>query len=257
MLSEYYNIYRERANLIPNWEELDKNDLCNLYIYEEDEVIKDCYMAAIICRYWTALNSSYQQSYMAADEEDVYDWYIGAIMYALNHHRWTDEKSKLYNDPNGPDKCINISIKSARLTYFQQNNRFNRKINHGTESLNHLQEELGDSLSPSTTDEWCDNSSYYKWVKQEYDNYNDLNALVIDLILSSDVFTLGKNKAFDIQTLIKQIKSIDDRYYHYFANSYNYKFEDVKRRLIIYRDTPKKKLLEAIEFFFSTLSRKE
>ena len=32
MISETKKLYEESANLIPNWKELDKNELCNLYI---------------------------------------------------------------------------------------------------------------------------------------------------------------------------------------------------------------------------------
>lgn len=258
MLDEYYKIYRERANNIPGWEHKDKNDLINSCVDCDDIEQYDYYVAAIVCRYWPALCSSYQQSYMAATEEDVYDWFISSIMYVLRNKVWRRPESGLYGDAKGPDKCVNVKLKCARLTFFQQNNRFNRKINHGVESIEKLTEELGDACAPSTVDQIHDNSAFYAWIRKEYLAMNYLNALALDLIISSDVFNDYKkdpNQSFNMKKLVKQIKSLDTNYFKYFAQEYDFSIGDVQNNFSRYKLAPKKVLQDNIEFFFQTLGR--
>lgn len=258
VLDDYYKIYRERAKQVKGWDKIDKNKLINDCVDCDDSTLKDCYVAAIVCRYWPALCSSYQQSFMAASEEDVYDWFISSILYVLRNRAWRNPASSLYGDEKGPDKCINIKIKCSRLTFFQQNNRYNRKINHGVESIDKLTEELGDACAPSTVDQISDNSAFYAWIRKEYLAMNYLNALALDLIISSDVFNDYKTdpmQSFNIQKLIKQIKSIDDVYFKYFSEEYEFPLGEVQNNFIRYKAVPKKVLQENIEFFFQTLGR--
>lgn len=259
MLDEYYKIYRERANNVPGWEHIDKNELINRCVDAvEGSEQYDYYVAAIVCRYWQSLCSSYQQSYMAASEEDVYDWFISSILYVLKHKAWRNPESPLFTDAKGPDKCINVKLKCARLTFFQQNNRYNRKINHGVESIEKLADELGDACAPSTVDQISDNSAFYDWIRNEYLSMNYLHALTLDLIISSDVFNdcqTDPNQSFSMQKLIKQIKTLDDVYFRYFSNEYDFSLGDVQSNFIRYKSAPKKVLQDNIEFFFQTLGR--
>ncbi len=252
MLHDYYLLYSDQADTIPNWRKANKNDLCNQYLDESDEYKKSAYMAAIVCRYWQALTASYGKSFMSASEEDAYDWFIEAILYALSHAVWRDPMSKLYNDPNGPDKAINKKIKCARLTYFQQHNRYNRKINHEVESLDKIYAELGDSCVPSIVDtnEEFDCTSL---VRGQLSQHNYFFALVIDLILNSDVFTT--EHVFDSGKLVKQIKGLDDRYFKYFAKTYNWSYAKVESEFGRLKKISKSTLLNEFEYLTATLGR--
>ena len=55
-LEEIKNTFEIYANYINGWKTMNKNELVNLYIKnEEDEFSRECYYAAIILRYWSII----------------------------------------------------------------------------------------------------------------------------------------------------------------------------------------------------------
>ena len=76
-----------------------------------------------------------------ASTEDVYNWLIDSITYALHHKAWRNPKSSIYNDPNGPDKVINRQIRCRRYTAYQSFNRYKRKPQYTDMSLDDINDE--------------------------------------------------------------------------------------------------------------------
>ena len=49
MLEEYKKLCKASADIIPNWEKIDKNKLCNLYIQNEsNSELANAYLSGII-----------------------------------------------------------------------------------------------------------------------------------------------------------------------------------------------------------------
>ena len=125
MLQESYDLYASLADNIPNWKNIDKNELINKYIeYEKtDHTLANYYMGAIMCKYWPKIYRFYKATPLVCTYEDVYDWLTESIVKTLEHKTWLNPDHKLYGDPKGPDKCINIRMKSCRLNYLIAVNR--------------------------------------------------------------------------------------------------------------------------------------
>ena len=130
MLDEYKNLYCECANnYIKGWKQIDKNQLCNLYIeHENDSKLSQAYLSAIIYKYWKLIPKFYSISYNVVQPEDVYEWLLSSILYALKHRSWLKKDSSIYMDKNGPDKVINRCMKCRRFTYYQAINRKNVRV---------------------------------------------------------------------------------------------------------------------------------
>lgn len=261
MLDDIYKSYKTSAQFISDWDTMNKNDLVNAYVDCTDDLKREHYIGAIVCRYWGMLKAMYQKSYMAMTEEDCYDCFISALLYSLDRQAWRNPSSKLYNDPNGADKAINVCIASRRNTFFQQNNRYNRKINHGLASIEQLQEEANDAFIPAV-----DTVSAYKsndtsdLVCKVYDEGNNIFAIIVDKIFNDDnVFDYFKDTSesqFNIDKLIKSIREMGDDYYTYFAETYGYDFDAVKRNFSIYAGKPKSLIKSEVEFWINTLNYK-
>ena len=172
MLDEYKNSYKETANQIPNWLNIDKNDLCNLYLDNEGTDIQQAYLSAIIYKYWSLIPKYHSLSYNVASPEDVYEWLVDAIMYALEHKSWKNPKSSIYNDPCGPDKVINRCMKCRRLTYYQAINRKKRQGGAIQLSLDEISEETTDCntyLEDLMTDCEIDNMILNQYILKIFD----------------------------------------------------------------------------------------
>lgn len=156
MLEENKYIYESVASSILNWRKINKNDLVRdaIQYYQVDENKFNSYFSAIILNYWSKLNNYAYKCKLIATPEDVHEWVVEAIMYAVIHKPWEDPNSSIYQDKNGPDKVINRYIESARITFYQQSNRYKRKINSAIKSLDDLVDDFKDVFMPSKNDEY-------------------------------------------------------------------------------------------------------
>ena len=120
MLEQEYKTLYTAASSIPNWQTMNKNDLINAYIdNEEDKSLRNSYFAAIMCRYWKNIFKYYAQSKNSGFTiEDCYSWLVEAIMIALRYRSWKKPNSILSQDENAPDKVINRCIYSRRQYYY-------------------------------------------------------------------------------------------------------------------------------------------
>ena len=147
ILEEYKAAHEKLASSIPGWKKMNKNDLINKYIeVENDPKLADVYMSAIICRYWWVIGKYFNTSKNAVKDYTIfYDWLVRGVMKAIKNRKWKDPENKLYTDKNGPDKVVNRCLISQRLEWFQHSNKKVRRLNYNLESLDKLQEDLGDS----------------------------------------------------------------------------------------------------------------
>lgn len=237
MLEEYKKLYISKADLIPGWKDMSKSELCNKYIeYENTDKSKsECYLSAIVCNYWHAIDKYYSQSYSSASPEDCYEWLIHAITYALNARKWLDPKNKLYDDPNGPDKVINRCIKSTRLIHYQASNRLKRRINYNMSSLDSLQEEYQDLFTATVWDFVDETRSDMDNLILEAFNHKDyFLSFFLDGIVNADVFEYVEEddktySSFSSKKLVSHIRHIDDAYCFIFAKRFNLPIEKVKK----------------------------
>ena len=239
MLDDYKKLYEQQANIIPNWKKMDKNELCNLYLDNyRNETLRQAYISAIIARYWSLIPKYYGQSQNVATCEDVYEWLVDSIMYALRHKSWRRKGSSIYNDPTGPDKVINRCMKCRRLTYYQSINRQKRKDGALMESLDALKDEVGDGME--IQDESVEQGYSFiidNYIEKYYDAKEYFIAVMMHCIAYDDVFSYDdelKCSTFDLQKLTRRILSIDDDFHKSFAEIHGYEFEKVKRNWDMY-----------------------
>lgn len=120
MLNDYKILYKNCADIIPNWQKMTKSELAIQYIEHQDNPnIAECYLSALICKYWNLVNSFYyRQGIKQATETDCYDWIIMGITKALKQKAWMKSDNILYKDPIGPEKAMMVCIMSTRANFY-------------------------------------------------------------------------------------------------------------------------------------------
>lgn len=223
MLDEIKNIYQETADThLPNWREIDRNDLIRTTANLTNGPLKDGYISAIMLTYWNKINKYYHKCNMVASQEDVHSWLVIALTYALENKPWENPDSSIYNDKNGPDKVINTAMESRRLTFYQQLNRYNRKINSDLLSLDTLTEAYNDVFVPISYD-------IYDFEMMEYviDYFNKKDyfmSFMIDAIIYEDILTPTLN----IKRLGSHFRHLDETFFKRFSEMYNIPVDKVR-----------------------------
>ena len=259
MLKEYRDLYKTCADKIPGWQKMGKNDLCRAYVEAEgDPQTQEAYLSAVMYRYWHLIPKYYYQSSNCATVEDCYEWLTDSVLCCLNLSSWTNPKSSIYKDPDGPDKVINRCMKCARLTYYQYVNRKKRKDNFGLQSIDELAELFGKSLtepaaldvelSPATI--LIRNEVVDLFLKKDY-----FKAALLDCIIHYNVFDWKRDGdchlAFNLRRLTKVMSSLDNDYIHHFSTEYQIPYAQVEHGMKYVQQIPagnvRKKILTHIE----------
>ena len=179
------------ANLyIDNWQNMNKNELVLKAIEHKDDQLYEAYLSAAILRYWNKIDSYYNKCRLVVSPEDVHAWVVGGVLYAINYQPWKNEEGSIYNDPTGPDKVINRFIESRRVTFYQQLNRYNRKINGLTLSLDSLTEDLFDTVTPLYEDTYDIETE--ELVLKYFNKMDYFTAFMLDAIIVEG-YTLPEN----------------------------------------------------------------
>lgn len=252
MLDEYKDLYLVSARRIPNWETMDKNDLCRDCIANEgNTTLYNDYLSAVICRYWSLIPKYYNQSKNLAEPVDCYDWLIHAILYAFKHRQWENPDSPIYNDPKGPDKVINRCMKSSRLIYYQFYNRKKRKKEFNITSIDELQDNLNsDDINIEDESAEIDISeldlNFY--INQIFREKEYFLSFILDIICTDDVFEKHNNLTkFNLKRLVKYFKSIDENHLKIFADKYDLDYNEVLQAGILAKNVPDARLKYKIE----------
>jgi hypothetical protein len=205
MLEDIKKSYIKTAkSVVPNWQNIDVNTLCNLYIQNEnDKIKKDAYFAAIMLKKWGYIGRHYINSRSSGFSiEECYDMVVDALLYILKARKWLDRSNKLYRDKNAPDKCLNRAIYSSRQLYYYLSNRDKRKGNYAKISLDKAAEIVSDHLEIVGTvcDEpiSSDNISHTVFLRSividKLEKNKLIEALILDNILNDDCFVYSKKK---------------------------------------------------------------
>lgn len=246
MLEEYKALYRQAADLIPNWQEMSKNDLCRAYVANKNnKTVADSYFAAIVYKYWHLISKYYYMSSNVASWEECYGWLIDSVYGCLSASSWEREDSSIYKDPNGPDKVINRCMKCARLTYYQFINRKKRKDDFGMQSLDVMQEEFGKTVKEPESEESMEtqigNWAIADYIQKAFRDKDYFVAVMVDCIITKEVFDTkvdpdkGLVTSFNTRKLVKSLTTIDDKYIDEFAKTYGFSFEEVEKGVSYFR----------------------
>lgn len=233
MIEDCRENFRKTASQIPDWENLSKNELCFKYLENENnKVIQNACFAALVYKYWPLINKYHFMCSNVATEDEVYDWLVDSIQYALKHHRWLDPDSNIYNDPTGPDKVINRRMKCARLTFYQYINRKKRKDNFGVLSLDELLNIPETNISKEHTvtldSDPIVSIGLKNYVKQLFLKKDYFLAFMVDIIMTDDVFDeLNGTHQFNSKKLAKRLRHITPEYCELFKERYDLMSEDV------------------------------
>lgn len=253
MLSEYKELYKTAADVIPDWTKKSKNDLCREYVKNKSNTtLKNGYFGAVMCKYWSLISKYHRMSANCASVEECYSWLVDSVACCLNMAMWENESSSIYNDPNGPDKVINRCMKCARLTYYQFINRQKRRDSFGILSTDELQELYG-----SHGEEGIDfeeqpgiaNISVNQEVLSYFAKKDYFVSFLLDCIVSTDVFDV--NHSFNIRKLVKTMSTLDDSYVDFFSDQYKLPYSDVSKAFTYLKAVPqgsmRKKVLQTLE----------
>lgn len=222
MLEETKQMYEDQASSIPNWRELSKTELCNLYVENEgNSHLRDSYFSAIILKYWNKIYSLHSNTYLTASYDDAYNWVVDAILYALSHRRWLDEDSNVYGDPDGPDKIINRKLKCIRINHLISSNRFKRKMQINLLSLDSF-DDFDNFVG--VEDKYLAEDVVRNIIIEYWESCEYLKAIIVDLIASGDCSIKceedGKED-FSFEELINCVRTLSDDYIDYFSDTYH------------------------------------
>lgn len=182
MLDEYRLIYEEVATAgIPNWKTINKNDLVRSASDLQNGLLKDSYIAAIMLNYWAKIGKFYNKCKLVATLEDIHTWLTISVLYAVDTKQWENPNSSVYQDENAPDKIINRCMECRRITFYQQLNRYNRKINSAILSLDSLAEDYKDAVAPTYLDSYL--YEVHELISKHFEKEEHIVALILNAIL--------------------------------------------------------------------------
>lgn len=273
MLEDIRNSYIRAASLVtPDWRTTDVNTLCNLYVDNENDVtLRDGYFAGVLLKKWGYIGRHYINSKNSGFSiEDCYGMVVDAILYILKMHKWRDPSSKIYNDPAGPDKCLNRAIYSFRQLQYYLSNCQKRKANYNKVSLDQIMENVGDHTKVMETPEY----STLDPINNEYDNvvkyllsHNQIlegvivNSILYDACFSESVTTYKREEGntvkryhnnFKLSKLVSNISSYNDHYINHMCKAYGISKDKIEPVMNAIHSLDKVKLTKVVK---STLSK--
>lgn len=239
MLDEYRQTYESVADtwIEEDWRKENKNNLFHKYIeYELNQPKRaEAYLCAIIVRYWHLVGSYYMKGKGAYTVEDVHDWLLDVIHFALKDRPWIKGSgNRLEGDKNGPDKYINVCMKSRIQGFYQWSNAAKRQQSFTEYSLEKAIEDTGDAKLPSA-DNIKDLDFYMdlkKYIKAQFKNKNYMHGFLVDGIINAPVMEYTKEEKgyytqFNKKKLSKHIRLMEDSYCKTFSQMYDIPEEEV------------------------------
>ena len=246
MLEEIRRNYIKQAKaIIPDYQSLDVNKLCNLYVENENNTYKKSgYFAAILLKKWGYIGRHYLESKSSGFSiEDCYDMIVDAICYVLKAKSWLNPDKAIYKDPQGPDKCLNMAIWSSRRLYYYLSNRDKRKGNFGNWSLDVLETNVTDHSSILDSDNTLESkelsiqemTDLNLLIEHLFDTNRVIEGLIVDNICYDDCFSNVKKDGkleneFKLYKLINNLREYNSETVKQVCLKYNvaeYKVIDV------------------------------
>ena len=240
MINDCKKLCEQTANNIlkEDWKHVDKNYLFLKAVeYENtDRKLFEGYVSAIVYRYWGNVVKNILRASTSYTPEDCYDWLINAALGTISYRPWTKPELKLYNDPVGPDKCMNAWLQSERQGYFQWSNCKKRSgYFSSTYSLEKMMDETGDYAMPhvDTLNDALDWMYIKSLVCKEFNTQNFVHAFVIDGICRADVMQSEQDSSgntltsFSKRKLVKHLKHMNNTYCESFSEFYDIDYKSV------------------------------
>ena len=229
------NYIKEALSVEKNWQQMDVNTLCNLYIKNEhDEGKRSGYFACILLKKWGYIGRHYIESKNSGFSiDDCYEMVVDAILYILKARSWLDPTKSIYQDPQGPDKCLNMGIWSTRRRYYYLANMDKRRCNFGSWSLDTLKDNVGDHSEILANDFGTDDNDNQSDVNLKYciahlfEHNKIIEGLIIDNICNDDCFCLktddnGKTiNVFKLTKLVNNLCNYDSKMLKKIATKYS------------------------------------
>lgn len=239
MLDSYRQNYEKLADsfIEEDWRKENKNNLFHKYIeYENSNPAKaEAYLAAIVVRYWHLVGSYYIKGKGAYTIDDVHDWLLDVIHFALKDRPWIEGSgNRLEGDKNGPDKYINVCMKSRIQGFYQWSNAAKRAESFTEYSLEKAMEDTGDAKIPGI--EGIKDIDFYmdlkKYIKSQFKNKKYMQGFLVDGIINAPVMEYTKEEdgiysQFNKKKLSKHIRLMDDNYCKVFSNLYDIPEQEV------------------------------
>ena len=242
MLDEYRQIHEKIATefLGDSWRIENKNTLINKCLeYEKsNQKLYNAYLSAVIARYFNLVPLYTSKCSGAYSAEDCYEWLLDVIMMSLKDRPWlSGSGNRLEGDKNGPDKYINVCMKSRVQGFYQWSNAAKRAKSFTCQtSLENMVEATGDTNMPGEDkEEDIDSSLVVKEiVKKRFSENEFAEAFIIDGIINSPCIDFEQDKDtkwtysyFNKKKLQKHIRSIDDSYCRTFSKMYKIPLNEV------------------------------
>lgn len=221
MINETKKTLLDSASLI-DYENVSNTQLAKEYIRRSvlNDISSNSYYSALVIKNWVSIFKikSSVSFYKMITIEDCYDWVIDAINYVLKYKKWEDKNSYLYDEDDAFDKMFNLILSHIRIANLKKLYNNKNKSNNYAESLDYLNSEIG--FEPSIKE--TDLSVLYESIHRFIQEGKYINAIIIDKICFSDVFTLNKNKneILNYTSLYDQLYNLDTRYFEYFNKKY-------------------------------------
>lgn len=234
MLDNYksWNEKNATAVLGDSWRKENKNNLFHKCIENENnDLVYNAYISAIISRYFNLVVSYTFKAKGAFTAEDCYDWLLDVIIKAIKERPWVKGSgNRLEGDKNGPDKYINVCMKSRIQGFYQWSNAAKRADSFTTQtSLENMMSLTGDAQIPGYEESITieSNNIIKNIVKESFDDNDFTGAFIIDGIVNypcidyeQDAKTQNIYSQFNRKKLSKHIRFMDDRYCKIFSNMY-------------------------------------
>ena len=235
MLDDYRQNHERIATeyLGDSWRTENKNILINKCLeYENSNInLYNAYLSAVIARYFNLVPLYTSKCSGAYSAEDCYEWLLDVIMMSLKDRPWIPGSgNRLEGDKNGPDKYVNVCMKSRVQGFYQWSNAAKRAKSFTCQtSLENMLEATGDTNMPGDNKEESINSSIFvaDIIKKRFSENEFAEAFIIDGIINFPCIDFEQDKntkkvysQFNRKKLQKHIRSIDDSYCKTFSKMY-------------------------------------
>ena len=155
-----------------------------------NEVLKDIYISALILRFWHKIDKMYKANTVAPclEYEDFFEWLYEAIEYACKYRGWRDPSKNL-----NAQQCINKCIDTIKLQkYYNLRLDKNKTVNHCTSMDtpicdNEDSKTLGDTLESEEPIYDHSSEDVMMLVQHYIDKNKIIEAILIDNIAFNDV----------------------------------------------------------------------
>jgi hypothetical protein len=186
----------QASRLTKPYENYSIDELADAYcdaLDNNNETLKNMYIAALILRFWYTIDKMYKSNTVAPclEREDFFWWLYEAIEYACKYRGWKDPTKNL-----NAQQCINKCINTIKLQkYYDLRLDKHKVVNHCTSLETPIcgsdgddaVRTLGDTLE-GAEDAYDDSGADMIRLVQKYINNNKLiEAVLIDNIVNNDV----------------------------------------------------------------------